>query len=126
MERDRAVIEVRSDLVARKPRWGFRKLHDRLRLGGVGINHDRLHRVYCSLHLNLPRRAKRRLPTRLRQPLAALTRLNEICALDFMGDAFYGGRAFLTLNVIDEGNREVRYRWRAGSSTAYSIGWLPS
>jgi putative transposase len=107
MERDRAVIEVLNDLVARKPRWGFWKLHDRLRLDGLGINHKRLHRVYCALHLNLPRRTKRRLPTRLRQPLAAPTRLNEIWALDFMADAFYGGRAFRTLNVIDEGNREV-------------------
>jgi putative transposase len=33
--------------------------------------------------------------------------LNEIWALDFMADALYGGRAFRTLNVIDEGNREV-------------------
>jgi putative transposase len=32
--------------------------------------------------------------------------LNEIWALDFMVDALYGGRAFRTLNVIDEGNRE--------------------
>jgi putative transposase len=70
MERDRAVIEVLNDLVARKLRWGFWNLHDRLRLDGLGINHKRLHRVYCALHLNLPRRTKRRLPTRLRQPLA--------------------------------------------------------
>jgi len=107
MERDRAVIEVLNELVARKPRWGFWKLHDRLRLDGHGINHKRLHRVYCAMKLNLPRRTKRRLPTRLRRPLAAPERLNEIWALDFMADALYGGRAFRTLNIIDEGNREV-------------------
>ena len=27
--------------------------------------------------------------------------------MDFMADALYGGRAFRTFNVIDEGNREV-------------------
>lgn len=107
MERDRGVIEVLNELVARKPRWGFWKLHDRLRLDGHGINHKRLHRVYCAMKLNLPRRTKRRLPKRLRQPLVAPIRLNEIWALDFMADALYGSRAFRTLNVIDEGNREV-------------------
>ena len=34
MERDRAVIEVLNELVARRPRWGFWKLYDRSRLDG--------------------------------------------------------------------------------------------
>ena len=59
------------------------------------------------MKLNLPRRTKRKPPTRLRQPLEAPDRLNEIWALDFMADALYGGRAFRTVNVIDDGNREV-------------------
>src|SRR5689334_21826964 len=67
MERDRDVMEVLNEIVARRPRWGFWKLHDRLRLDGHCINHKRLHRVYCALGLNLPRRTKRRLPTRPRQ-----------------------------------------------------------
>jgi len=32
-ERDRGAIEVLNEIVARKPRWGFWKLYDRLRLG---------------------------------------------------------------------------------------------
>jgi putative transposase len=107
MERDQGVIEVLNEIVARKPRWGFWKLYDRLRLDGQCINHKRLHRVYCAMKLNLPRRTKRRLPTRIRQPLAAPAGLNQIWALDFMADALYGGRAFRTLNLIDEGNRQV-------------------
>ncbi len=107
MERDRLAIEVLNGLVARRPRWGFWKLYDRSRLEGHRINHKRLHRVYCAIKLNLPRRTKRRLPTRLRQALVAPNRLIEIWALAFMADALYGGRAFRTLNVIDEGNREV-------------------
>jgi hypothetical protein len=51
MERDAEVIEVLNELVVRKPRWGFWKLHDRLRLDGLCINHKRLHRVYCELGL---------------------------------------------------------------------------
>jgi len=107
MERDRPVIELLNGMVARRPRWGFWKLYDRSRLDGECINHKRLHRVYCAMKLNLPRRTKRHLPQRLRQPLLAPIRLNEIWALDFMADALYGGRPFRTLNVIDEGNREV-------------------
>lgn len=80
---------------------------DRLRARGYSWNHKRVHRVYCALRLNLPRRAKRRLPKRLRQPLNAPKELNRVWALDFMSDALYGGRKFRTLNVIDEGNREA-------------------
>jgi putative transposase len=65
-----------------------------------------VYRVYCELKLNVPRRAKRRIPQRLRQPLAAPAVLNGTWALDFMHDALYGGRRFRTLNVLDEGNRE--------------------
>jgi putative transposase len=107
MERDREVIEALNGMVEKKPRWGFWKCFDRLRLNGHGWNHKRVHRVYCALRLNLPRRTKRRLPTRLRQPLAAPEDLNQIWALDFMADSLYGWRPFRTLNVIDEGNREA-------------------
>ena len=68
------------------------------------------------MRLNLPRRTKRRLPTRIRQLLAAPTGLNQIWALDFMADSLYGGRVFRTLNLIDEGNRQV-----LGIEIAHSI-----
>jgi putative transposase len=101
--RDAAVIEVLQDLVAEHGRWGFRKCYDRLRLDGHRWNHKRVHRVDCALRLNLPRRTRRRVPPRFRQPLVAPTRLNEVWALDFMHDALYGGQRFRTLNVLDEG-----------------------
>jgi putative transposase len=107
MERDREVIEALNGVVERRPRWGFWKCFDRLRLDGRGWNHKRVHRVYCALRLNLPRRTKRRVPKRLRQPLTPPVGLNDIWALDFMADALYGWRPFRTLNVIDEGNREA-------------------
>jgi len=94
-------------IVERHGRWGFWKCFDRLRLLGHPWNHKRVHRVYCALRLNVPRRAKRRVPTRVRQPLVAPNGLNGIWALDFMHDALYCGRRFRTLNVLDEGNREA-------------------
>jgi putative transposase len=76
MERDREVIEALNRLVASNGRWGIWKCYDRLRLDGHRWNHKRVHRVYCELRFNLPRRSKRRVPQRLRQPLAAPATLN--------------------------------------------------
>ena len=78
----------------------------RLRLQGYSWNHKRVHRVYCELRLNLPRRTKRRLPHRVRRPLVAPPVLNQTWALDFMADALYDRRRFRALTIIDEGNRE--------------------
>jgi putative transposase len=100
------VISALQGMLEKRPRWGFWKCFDRLRLDGQSWNHKRVLRVYRAMRLNLPRRAKRRVPTRLRQPMGAPTMLNDIWALDFMHDRLYGGRAFRTLNVIDEANRE--------------------
>lgn len=63
--------------------------------------------MYCQLRLDLPRRTKKRLPVRLRQPLTVIPQPNAVWALDFMSDTLYGGRRFRTCNVLDEGVREV-------------------
>jgi putative transposase len=105
--RDAPVIAALTTLVAAKSRWGFWKCCDRLRLDGHPWNHKRLWRVYCQLRLNLPRRTKKRLPLRLRQPLVVVPQPNAVWAVDFMSDTLYGGRRFRTLNVLDEGVREV-------------------
>jgi putative transposase len=105
--RDAAVIAVLTEAVARYPRWGFWKLYDRLRTEGHAWNHKRLHRVYCALRLNLPRRTTRRVPKRLRQPLTAPPVLNQTWALDFMTETLYDSRRVRLLTVLDEGNREA-------------------
>ncbi len=107
MEKDAEVIAALNAVVERHPRNGFWKCYDRLRRQGRPWNHKRLHRIYCAMGLNLPRRTKRRVPTRVRQPLDAPAVLNEVWAMDFMADALYGGRKIRILNVIDEGNREA-------------------
>jgi putative transposase len=104
--RDAAVIAALTDVVARYGRWGFWKCFDRLRVEGRRWNHKRVHRVYCALRLNLPRRTTRRVPRRIRQPLTAPPVLNQTWALDFMSETLYDGRRVRLLTVIDEGNRE--------------------
>jgi putative transposase len=106
-ERDAAVIDALTALVAERGRWGFWKLFDRLRAQGHAWNHKRVHRVYCALRLNLPRRTVRRVPKRIRQPLEAPRTLNQTWAMDFMSDMLYDGRRMRLLTIIDEGNREA-------------------
>jgi putative transposase len=101
------VIQALQAVVEDNSRWGFWKCYDQLRLDGAWWNHKRVHRVYCALHRNQPRRTRRRIPKRVLQPLVAPTGLNESWAIDFMTDPLNDGRRFRTVNVIDEGNREA-------------------
>ena len=66
-ERDADVIEALNAIVSRHGRWGFWKCFTRLRLDGRCWNKKRVHRVYCDMDLNLPRRCKKRLPAKPNQ-----------------------------------------------------------
>jgi putative transposase len=105
-ERDAPVVEALQRVVEQRIRWGFWKCFDSLRLDGHRWNHKRVHRVYCALRLNLPRRTRRRIPRGPKQPFFAPGALNETWAMDFMQDRLQDGRRFRTFNVIDESNRE--------------------
>ena len=105
--RDGDVIQALQAVVEDNSRWGFWKCFDQLRFDGAWWNHKRVHRVYCALRLNLPRRTRKRVPKRVLQPLMAPEGLNDSWAIDFMTDTLYDGRRFRTVNVIDEGNREA-------------------
>lgn len=107
LDQDAPVIAALTAVAAAQPRWGFWKCYDRLRLDGQPWNWKRVLRVYRALRLHLPRRTRRRLPTRTLAPMDAPAALNRTWALDFMHDMLYDGRRFRTLNVLDEGNREA-------------------
>lgn len=104
---DTEVIEALNNMIERHSRWGFWKCFKALRRKGHIWNHKRVYRVYCQLRLNQKRRAKRRIPKRIRQPLIVPQRANQVWSADFMSDALYEGKRFRTCNVIDDFNREV-------------------
>jgi putative transposase len=93
-------------MVSRHPSIGFKQSFEQFKTAGKGWNHKRVKRVYISMHLNIRRRAKRRLPERVKQPLVVPDKLNQTWSLDFISDSLVDGRKFRILNVMDDFNRE--------------------
>ena len=96
-----------QDLAFKHPTYGFRKLYAYIRRSGKQWNHKRIYRVYKLLKLNRKRKGKRRLPSRVKQPLVKQEQINQSWSMDFMSDSMVGGRRFRTFNLIDDCTREV-------------------
>ena len=101
------IEQARRLLAEQHRRWGYGKMIHYLKHQGYAWNHKRIHRIYCELALNLRRKPKERLPARTALVLAQPTQANESWSLDFMSDSLASGRAFRTLNIMDDYNREA-------------------
>ncbi len=104
---DTAVINKLKELAEQRPREGQDKFYSRIRSQGIVWNYKRIRRVYLMLGLNHRRRIKRRVPNRIKEPLAQQQSLNKIWSMDFMSDSLVTKRKFRTLNIIDDFNREA-------------------
>jgi putative transposase len=95
------------ELAARRPRFGYRRLHVLLRREGMVINHKRIERLYRQEGLAVRRRTRKSLRSILRGRPAPPQRANEQWALDFIHDALASGRKIRLLSVIDVFTREA-------------------
>lgn len=106
-KQDDKYCELLSQLVSTSPSIGFWLSYRRIRRMGEIINHKKLYRIYTSMKLNIRRRAKKRLPARVKQQLFQPSALNEVWSIDFMSDSLWDGRKIRLLNIIDDFNREI-------------------
>jgi putative transposase len=104
---DAPIIEQLTELVHKHPSYGFWMCYNKLRRAGFNWNHKRVYRVYTSMQLNIRRKAKKRLPARIKQTLFQPLEKNQVWSIDFMSDSLWDGRTFRLLNILDDYNREI-------------------
>ncbi len=103
---DTEIETALGTLTNKHPVIGFWKCYHRVRKAGNGCNHKRLRRVYRKMNLNIRRKAKYRLPERVKHKPGVATGINQSWSIDFMSDTLKDGRSFRLFNVIDDFNRE--------------------
>ena len=103
---DQELQEALTALTTKHVAIGYWQCCYRLWNKGYGWNHKRIYRVYTDMKLNIRRRAKKRLPERVKQALMLPSAPNQIWSIDFMSDSLVDGRKFRLLNIIDDFNRE--------------------
>lgn len=103
---DCEVQQALTMLTTKHAAIGFWQCCYRLWNRGHWWNHKRIYRVYTEMKLNIRRRAKKRLPERVKQPLSVPVAPNQVWSIDFMSDSLTDGRRFRLLNIMDDYNRE--------------------
>jgi putative transposase len=101
-----ALLERLQAHAAIRARYGYRRLHTLVAREGIVANHKRVHRVYREAGLQVRRRRRKRLTRADRVPLPAPSSRGERWSMDFMADTLADGRAFRTLNIVDDFSRE--------------------
>jgi putative transposase len=101
-----ALVTQLHELAAERPRFGYKRLCLMLRRKGHTVNHKRVYRLYKAAGLAVRRRNRKRIAATLKRPHVLPTAPNQRWSMDFVSDAFDGGRTFRVLNVVDDFSRE--------------------
>lgn len=94
------------ELAASYPRYGYRRLHRKLRREGFVVNAKRVYRLYREEGLMVRKRKRKRI-ARLARPADRPTRLNQRWSMDFVSDALANGDRFRVFNLVDDFSREA-------------------
>ena len=103
---DVALRERLVELAAERPRFGYRRLHVMLKREDWPVNRKRVYRVYRELGLAVRRKKRKRIAQANRRPRVVPLAPNVQWSIDFMRDTLSSGRAFRTLNLVDDKTRE--------------------
>jgi transposase InsO family protein len=104
---DVELLERIREVREKKPRWGYKRVHAKLRKEGFVVNHKRLERIWQEYGFTLPaRRRRKKMRTGETVPEAAMAP-NHVWTYDFMFDATFGGRRMKVLSIVEEFTREA-------------------
>jgi putative transposase len=118
---DSAIIEKLSMLAEQFPTRGFDKYYAIIRHQRLQWARSRVLRVYRAMKLCRRRKHKRRLPSRIREPLQKQFMPNQSYSMDFMSDALVSGRKLRILKVVDDCTRESLAVWCDYSITGEKV-----
>ena len=106
-DEDEEIAAALKEIIQNHPDHGFWKCYKTLKNEGRLWNHKRVYRVYCERGYNITRFKRKKLPPRVRRPLALPGAANISWSMDFMSDSLANGRRLKVLNIIDDYNREA-------------------
>jgi putative transposase len=124
IKNDGYIMQQLEGLAKENPVEGFWKCYHRIRNAGTVINHKKLRRVNKQMGLPLRRKVKKRLPARVKEPLAIPVCFTQTWSIDFMSDALSNGTKFRSFNVIDDYNREVLFIETGYSLKSSRVIWV--
>jgi putative transposase len=102
----RDLCERIVDIAHIRRRFGYRRIHDLLRLEFPGVNHKRVYRLYKNANLAVRRRKKVKRPPNERVPLQIARKVNDVWSMDFVSDSLSNGRRIKCLTVADDFSHE--------------------
>ena len=118
---DSQIIERLTVLAREFPTRGFDKYYSIIRLGGIKWARSRVLRVYRQMKLCKRRKHKRRIPTRIKEPLQKQLEADYSYSMDFMSDALVSGRKLRILKIMDDCTRESLAVWCDYSITGEKV-----
>ncbi len=98
--------EAIKTIALERRRFGYRRVHDLLRVVHPGDNHKRVYRLYRAANLAVRKRAKGKRPVGPRTPLVAASHVNATWSMDFVSDSLCRGRRLKCLTVADDFSHE--------------------
>jgi putative transposase len=105
-ERDAALRNRLKELVAKRMRFGYRRLTAMLVREGMPANHKRVYRLYREEGLAMRIRQRRRIRWNGVVTSPAAVRPNERWSMDFVSDCVSTGKVIRTLTIVDDCTRE--------------------
>jgi hypothetical protein len=112
-----ALISEIHKLSNRYPRFGYRKIFNRLKSAGWRVSRERVRLLRRTEGLRVPRKSpKRRRPGTSTIYLEQAEHPNHVWSYDFVADQTDDGKSVRFLTVIDEFTREALWIWQAQDS----------